>query len=221
MEIDGNLLSGTQLWWMAALYALALFSAFRLAPWRRLLQAEQLHVFLGSVVALIVLWHLRGQIQPGLSFHLLGLTTITLMFGWSMALIAASLTLVAVSLNAGYGWYGMIASVLTTILIPITLTQVCLVLARSWLPKHFFIYVLGNGFFTAWLVAYVSGYTAVELLVMSDAYARTDLEVTIIPFFPMMFFPEAIINGWIITILVLFCPNWVHSFSDEQYVKGK
>jgi uncharacterized membrane protein len=115
----------------------------------------------------------------------------------------------------------MIASVLTTILIPITLTQVCLVLARSWLPKHFFIYVLGNGFFTAWLVAYVSGYTAVELLVMSDAYARTDLEVTIIPFFPMMFFPEAIINGWIITILVLFCPNWVHSFSDEQYVKGK
>jgi uncharacterized membrane protein len=81
--------------------------------------------------------------------------------------------------------------------------------------------VLGNGFFTAWLVGYISGYAAVELLVMSGAYTTADLEVTIIPFFPMMFFPEAIINGWIITILVLFCPNWVHSFSDEQYVNGK
>jgi uncharacterized membrane protein len=221
MEIDGRLLSSSQLGWLGLIYAVALIYAIRMAPWRRLLHKEQLNVFLGAVVALIVLWHLRGQIQPGLSFHLLGLTTITLMFGWSMALIAASLSLLAVSLNTGYGLNGYLASVLTVILIPITLTQVCLVLARSWLPKHFFIYVLGNGFFTAWLVAYVAGYTSVALLVMSGAYTMADLEVTIIPFFPMMFLPEAIINGWIITILVLFCPTWVHSFSDEQYVKGK
>jgi uncharacterized membrane protein len=115
----------------------------------------------------------------------------------------------------------VISSALTAILIPITLTQILLVLARSWLPKHFFIYVLGNGFLTAWLVAYISGYAAVALLVLSGAYTRADLELTIIPFFPMMFFPEAIINGWVITIFVLFRPHWVHSFSDEQYVKGK
>jgi uncharacterized membrane protein len=221
MEIDGNLLSGTQLWWLGALYAVAMFYAFRLAPWRRLLQKDQLNIFLGAVVVLIALWHLRGQIQPGLTFHLLGVTTVTLMFGWSLALMVTSLALLVVSFNAGYGWEGFVASVPTVILIPITLTQVGLVLMRSWLPKHFFIYVLGNGFFTAWLVAYVSGYVSVELLVMSGAYRMADLDTTIVPFFPMMFFPEAIINGWVITILVLFCPAWVHSFSDEQYINGK
>jgi uncharacterized membrane protein len=143
------------------------------------------------------------------------------MFGWSMAIIASSLALVAVSLNAGYGWEGYLASILTVSLLPISLTQLILILARSWLPKHFFVYVLGNAFLTGWLVAYISGYLAVALLVMSGAYTLAELEVTIVPFFPLMFFPEAIVNGWIVTIMVLFCPTWVHTFNDEQYVRGK
>lgn len=221
MELDGQLFSASFLWLSGGVYAIALFYALRMAPWGRLRQPGQIHVFLGAVVALIILWHLRGQIQPGLSFHLLGATTITLMFGWSLALLAASLALLATSLNAGYGWDGYIMSVLTVALLPITLSQVLLVLVRSWLPKHFFIYVLGNGFLTAWLVAYVSGYAAVNLLVMSGAYTMAELNATIIPFFPLMFFPEAILNGWIITILVLFCPSWVQSFSDDLYLNGK
>lgn len=143
------------------------------------------------------------------------------MFGWSMAIIIASVALVAVSLNAGYGWQDYVVSFLTVALVPITLSQIALVLIRSWLPKHFFVYVLGNGFFTAWLVGYVSGYLAMQLLVQCGAYTMAELQVTIIPFFPLMFFPEALINGWIITLMVVFFPAWVYSFSDEQYIHGK
>ncbi|MCU7843599.1 MAG: energy-coupling factor ABC transporter permease [Candidatus Thiodiazotropha sp. (ex Monitilora ramsayi)] len=221
MEIDGGLFTGTQLWWVAGLFAVVMLMAVRMAPWRRLTDNGQLHVFLGAIVALIALWHMRGQIQPGLSFHLLGVTVVTLMFGWSMAIIAASLALVAVSLNAGYGWQGYLISFLTVVLVPITLSQISLVLVRSWLPKHFFVYVLGNGFMTAWVVGYVSGYLAMQLLVMSGAYTMAELSLTIMPFFPLMFFPEALINGWVITMLVAFYPAWVHSFSDEQYINGK
>ncbi|MEJ2456161.1 MAG: energy-coupling factor ABC transporter permease [Candidatus Thiodiazotropha sp.] len=221
MEIDGNLFSGELLWVLAGVFVLVSIAAIRYAPWRRLTEARQLHVFLGAVVALIVLWHMRGQVQPGLSFHLLGVTAITLMFGWSMAIIAASLALVAVCINAGYGWQGYLVSFLTIVLVPITLSQISLVLVRSYLPKQFFIYVLGNGFFTAWLVGYVSGHLAMQLLVYSGAYTMAELSVTVMPFFPLMFFPEALVNGWIITMLVVFHPAWVHSFSDEQYLHGK
>jgi uncharacterized membrane protein len=167
VEIDGDLFSGVLLWWLAGLFVVVLLVAIRYAPWRRLTQSGQLHVFLGAVVVLIVLWHMRGQIQPGLSFHLLGVTVVTLMFGWSMAIIAASLALLAVCINAGYGWQGYLVSFLTVVLVPITLSQLSLVLVRSYLPKHFFVYVLGNGFFTAWLVGYVSGHLAMQLLVFS------------------------------------------------------
>ncbi|MCU7803367.1 MAG: energy-coupling factor ABC transporter permease [Candidatus Thiodiazotropha sp. (ex Lucinoma annulata)] len=221
MELDGDLFSASVLFWLAGLYIVVALYALRMAPWKRLTQKGQLHVFLGAIVVLIVLWHIRGQLQPGLSFHLLGVTAITLMFGWSMAIIIASVALVAVSLNAGYGWQDYVVSFLTVALVPITLSQIALVLIRSWLPKHFFVYVLGNGFFTAWLVGYVSGYLAMQLLVLCGAYTMAELQVTIIPFFPLMFFPEALINGWIITLMVVFFPAWVYSFSDEQYIHGK
>jgi uncharacterized membrane protein len=218
LEIDGELFSGAILWWLAALVAGVMLGAIRYAPWRRL---SQLHVFFGAVVALIVLWHMRGQIQPGLSFHLLGVTVITLMFGWSLAIVAASLALAAVCINTGYGWQGYLVSYFTVVLVPITLSQFSLVLVRSYLPKHFFIYVLGNGFLTAWLVGYVSGYLAMLMLVLSGAYTMAELQATVVPFFPLMFLPEALVNGWVITILVLFFPAWVYSFSDEHYIRGK
>ncbi|MCG7874164.1 MAG: energy-coupling factor ABC transporter permease [Candidatus Thiodiazotropha lotti] len=221
MELDGGLFSTTLLFWLAGLCGAVLIAALRLATWQRLTQQNQIHVFLGAIVCLIALWHMRGQIQPGLSFHLLGVTVITLMFGWSLAIIAASIALFAVSMNAGYGWEGYVVSFLTVVLVPITLSQIALVLVRSWLPKQFFVYVLGNGFFTAWLVGYISGYLAMQLLVLSGAYTMAELQVTIIPFFPLMFFPEALINGWVITMLVVFFPAWVYSFSDEQYLHGK
>jgi uncharacterized membrane protein len=221
MELDGGLFSTTLLFWLAALCGLVSLTALKLAIWQRLTEKNLIHVFFGAVVALIVLWHMRGQVQPGLSFHLLGVTVITLMFGWSLAIIAASLALAAVSLNAGYGWEGYVVSFLTVVFVPITLSQIALVLVRSWLPKQFFVYVLGNGFFTAWLVGYVSGYLAMQLLVLSGAYTMAELQVTIMPFFPLMFFPEALVNGWVITMLVVFFPAWVYSFSDEQYLHGK
>jgi uncharacterized membrane protein len=38
---------------------------------------------------------------------------------------------------------------------------------------------------------------------------------------PMMAGPEAFINGFIMTVLVLYRVDWVSTFTDEQYLKGK
>jgi len=185
MELNGALFSSNFTWLFGGLYAFALVVALRLAPWRRLLDSEQLHVFLGTVVCLILLWHIRATVNPGLDFHLLGVTVVTLMLGWSFGVIATSLALVGVIVNAGGGWDAFVLNAVTTGVVPVTLTQVLLVLIRSFLPKHFFVYVLGNGFF------------------------------------PLMFLPEAMVNGWLTVIMIAFRPQWVWSFSDEQYIKGK
>ncbi len=221
MELGGEMFSGTLLWWTGALYVFALLSALRLAPWRRLLDREQLNVFLGSCVAMLLLWHLRVDVVPGLVFHLLGVTSVTLMFGWSLGVIATSLVLAGVTFNTGGAWDVFVVNAITTGVLPVTLTQILLVLIRSLLPKQFFIYVLGNGFVTAGLVGVLSGYFAVWLLVAGGAYVLEHLQQTFLPFFPLMFLPEAFLNGWIMTVLVCFRPQWVGSFSDELYIKGK
>lgn len=221
MTIDGSLFGPTALWLAGIFYAAALVAALRMAPWRRFRDAEQVHVFLGATVSLLLLWHMDAQVQPGLSFHLLGVTAITLMFGWSLAVVSTGLALLGVTLNGGGTWEGFALNALLSGVVPITLTQVLLVLIRWYLPKQFFVYVLVNGFLTAGLVGAVTGYLATGLLVASGAYTYAELDQTVLPFFPLMFLPEAMLNGWLLAALVVFKPQWVYSFSDEQYLHGK
>lgn len=220
MEIDGALFSATLRWWVGALYALALLYALRLAPWR-LLRGERLHVFLGACVVLTLLWSLRIEAMAGVHFHFLGVTSTTLTFGWSLAVIASSLALLGVILNGGAQWNDFVLNALVAGVLPITLTQVVLVLVRSLLPRNFFIYVLVNGFLTGALGASAAAYVAVGLLVAAGAHGLPALSEVLLPFFPLMFLPEGFINGWLMTVLVAFRPQWVYSFADEHYIHGK
>ena len=221
MAVDSTLFSPFLNWFLGIVYGISLIAALRMAPWGRFRDAEQLHVFLGTVVALLLLWHMQANLQPGLSYHLLGLTAVTLMFGWSLAVIAASLALVGVCINTGSGLDGFVANAMVAGVVPITLTQVMLILIRWYLPKQFFVYVLVNGFLTAGFVGVVCGYLVTLMLVLSGAYSFVELDQTVLPFFPLMFLPEAFLNGWAMAVLVVFRPHWVYSFSDEQYLKGK
>jgi uncharacterized membrane protein len=221
MTVDSSLFPPLLTWLMTLLYGLALISALRMAPWSRLGNAEQLNVYLGTTVALLLLWHMHADMLPGLSYHLLGLTAVTLMFGWSLAVIAASLALAGLCINNGSGWDGFLVNAVVAGVVPITLTQILLILIRWYLPKQFFVYVLVNGFLTGGFVGVTCGYLVTWLLVSSGAYSFAELSDRVLPYFPLMFLPEAFLNGWALAVLVVFRPLWVYSFSDEQYLSGK
>jgi len=221
MNVDSALFPPFLIWLVGILYGASLIGALRMAPWSRFRDAERLHMYLGTAVALLLLWHLRTDVLAGVSYHLLGLTAVTLMFGWSLAVIAASLALIGVCINTGSGWEGFVANAVVAGVVPITLTQILLILIRWYLPKQFFVYVLVNGFLTAGVVGLICGYLVTWMLVLSGSYSFAELNETVLPFFPLMFLPEALLNGWIIAVLVVFRPHWVYSFRDEEYLKGK
>jgi uncharacterized membrane protein len=45
----------------------------------------------------------------------------------------------------------------------------------------------------------------------------SDSALMIIP----MLFPEAFINGALMTLLIVYYPEWVSSFNDDRYLKNK
>ena len=53
------------------------------------------------------------------------------------------------------------------------------------------------------------------------AYTLDELHYSFLPYIPMIAAPEAFLNGFIIAGLVLMKPEWVSTFSDEDYLKGK
>lgn len=221
MEFSGTLFPEVWLWSASGLCLWLLSRALRWGDWRRLRDDVQLNVFLGAVVCLLLLWTMRTEVQPGFAWHLSGMVTITLMYGWSLAVIAGSLALLGITLAGLNDWSGYLPSVLVFVMLPAFLTQVILGLSRAYLPKHYFVYVFVNAFFTGGAVALLVALSATGLLLLSGAFTLQTLSDTYLLFLPLMFFPEAVLNGWLISIMVGFKPHWVGSFSDEEYLQGK
>ncbi len=74
------------------------------SPWRRLLDSESLHVFLGSTVLLLFVWHIKADAIPGLDYHYLGVTLLTLMLGWQLAYLALNLILLGMLIDGLIAW---------------------------------------------------------------------------------------------------------------------
>ncbi len=221
MAFSGELFPATGLWLSALLYGLIVARVARWANWRRLADQEQLHVFLGTVVALLLLWGMRTEVQPGLVWHLSAMVTVTLMFGWSLAIVAGSLALLGTTLMGLNDWAGFLPSVLIFIVLPASLSQAILGLVRAYLPKHYFVYVFVNAFFASGVIAILVAFAATGVLLLAGAFALPELSDTYLLFLPLMFFPEAVLNGWLVSIMVGFKPQWVGSFNDDEYLRGK
>lgn len=221
MELEGELFSTAFLWLSWLVSGLVVVLAVRLANWKRLFDGEQSNVFFGSCVALLVLWSLRTGVYQGLEFHLFALTTLTLMFGWSLSILGGLLVLFGVTLTGQADWQNFAINLFSIVVIPVTFTQFALVLIRYWFPKHFFIYIYLNAFLSGGIGILLSSFFSSGLLVFAGVAPFATLWDTYLTFFPLLFFPEAVLNGWFMTLLVGYKPQWVGSFRDEEYLYNK
>jgi uncharacterized membrane protein len=221
MQLSGELFGADFVMACGIAYGAMVLAAARHAPWRKLLDSSNSSLLFGSLALIMLLWSMRVEMMAGVAFHLIAMTVLTLMVGWCFAILGGSLILAAVII-AGFGdWSGYFPTALVAVLLPASLTWILLLLARAWLPRNFFIYVLLNGFMAAGLIAMIAAYTTSLLLLYAAQIAPEVLAYNYYPWIPLMFFPEAMLNGWIITILVILKPAWVFSFSDEEYLHGK
>lgn len=221
MEVQGDYFSTMMLTVVGMISAFGIMLAAYMAPWSRILRGEYFHVFAGSCVFLMVMWMIRAEVYEGIEFHLLFLTTLTLMFGWSLAVIGGCLSLLALAIAGVSSWPGLLINITAMIIIPATFSQVALVLVRHWLPRHFFVYIYVNAFFAGGLAILLSSLFSSLMLSLTPLASFSQLWETYLTYFPLMFFPEAVLNGWFITLLVSYRPQWVRSFSDSEYLLGK
>ncbi len=210
-------------WYLGAavLYVLLMIPALAGAPWQRFRDTEMHHVFLGSVVGLLALWHITTTEFPGLHYHYIGATLLTLMFGWRLALVAFTLVWLGMMLNGESDWQALPINVLLMGAVPILFSHGVFTLVDRKLPNNYFVYLFLNAFFGAGLslVAMVLATTAV--LVAGGAYPFDKLAAEFLPFIPLMAFPESFITGMLIAIMVVMVPNWVCTFDDLRYLSGK
>jgi uncharacterized membrane protein len=191
------------------------------APWYKLRQRDNQHVLLGAVVVLLLVWQLKAGIVPGQTFHLLGATLLTLMFGWQFALLALLLILTGSELNGSGEWAAWGVNGLVMVVWPVLLSWWIWRLVVRWLPRHFFVYSLVNGFLCAGIVMASTLALAAAISLCCTPIQLPRIWNNFLIFSYMMSFAEAFFTGMLLTSLVLLRPEWLATFNDRHYLEGK
>ena len=220
MNFTNDLFYNGFVWYFWPFFVPLVGLAFIKAPWRQLLSDSAMqHRWLGFTLALVVIWQLNIDLNLGIVVHFIGVTTLTLMFGWPLALIA-----------------GVIAQTVDAILVPQyasmlafnSLLNVALpVLGIWWLhraverlkPSNPFVFIMGVGFFGTVLTTTLSSMVA---LLMLAVCGQGSLQIEVADYFgylPIFVFPEAVINGMVISALTILHPHVVVTFDEERYFK--
>ena len=169
----------------------------------------------------MALWSVKTGIRPGLNFHLLGATLTALMFRAQLAIVAATVVTVAVTLSSDGGWQSFSVNVLTMGVLPILLSYALYRLIDKYLPNHLFIYIFVNAFLGAALAMAATGLASTLTLVLSDAYTLDYLKTHYLPYYILMGWSEGIATGMAITLMVVYRPEWVATFDERRYLNGK
>ncbi len=219
MNLTDDLLPAAWLWSGHFLYGPLILLALWRAPWTRLLaDSTRLNLFLGACVALMVMWSIKAGISPGLNFHYLGATLLTLVFGWPLALVGMGLVLAAVSLNGLGGWQAYSMNALLMGAVPVAVSWVSYRLVDRLLPKNLFVYIFLCGFFGAALAMAATGLMSTAVFAVSETYSLEFLQDHYLPFFLLMVFPEAIITGSFVALLTVYRPEWVATYDEDAWL---
>ena len=194
--------------------------AVRRARWRRFLATEPTHVWLGSLVALAVLWSIRTTLPGAPPLHLLGMGALCLSAGPALALVGGAIVVVVTRLVLDAPLANAGAAFLVDVAVPVAVQWGALRLAERVLPRNPFAYFFAVAFAGAAASFFAAAMAARALVVIAAADvaggAVTHGEYAVLAL--LLSFGEATLTGMLITLAVVYRPAWVVTFDDALYL---
>lgn len=218
MGMTENLLSTGQWLVTAILFVVILIAALRGVNWKAFRDDNVIqHSFFGAAVALGFVWQLRAGLSPGLAIHIFGLTVITLMLGWALAVLSGLLALVITVVTGREPLLMFAANGLITVMIPALVSHGIMLWERRRNFRNFFAYIFFCGFFGAGLSVAAAGTVMCLLLWTSGTYTFDALVHEYIRYLPLFMIPEGFVNGAFVTGLMVFHPDRLSTLDQRRY----
>ena len=207
--------------WLISAAVLGLALARR--PWRALLADVGLqHRWLAALVAVLLLWQLRAQAVDWLTLHLVFTALLTLIFKAPLALLICLVVNLAMVLLGRVAWPLLGVNVLVSGVVPALVMVIAWRLVDRWLADNLPVFVFVCGFFGTALATLASGLVTVSIVglgasdpeawFLASEYAR---------FLPLLMPSEAFISGMLLSVLVVYHPEWVATFNSQRYIDTK
>lgn len=190
------------------------------SPWRKLLAKNvRQHLWIASVVLLTVFWYFFSiNIENHFAFHPLLITTLTLIFGFSLGQMAALISLIVSSIAMSIPWVNLGWNYLMAILMPGLITTLVADLVERRRIQNLFLYTLGCGFFGGMLSIVITGATNSGLYYLLGL-PQKELLLDNFYVYLLLTFPEGFCNGTIVSAMAIMAPNLVKTYDDDFYLK--
>ncbi|MEM8492152.1 MAG: energy-coupling factor ABC transporter permease [Pseudomonadota bacterium] len=219
MHVDANLVESSVLIASWLFSAMALLLALSFAPWRALAaEPSRLHLVGAGALACLLLWMMNVQLQQGLLLHFLGVTTLTLVLGWSFAVLTALMSLVAFFILNDLSWSSLGLSLCLTAVLPATLTHFLVRSLRRPGLRHPFFYLLGAGFAGGAMTILCLALACAFVFVISDSAALAGGTAELWPLLFLVMFSEGFLNGMCVSALAIFYPDKMKTFDERFYL---
>ncbi|MEC7468877.1 MAG: energy-coupling factor ABC transporter permease [Pseudomonadota bacterium] len=205
-------------------FVLLLAYIVRHIDWQALVANKQKqHMLFGCAAAVFFLWVFRASVPggPSPSVHFMWLVALALILGFRFSIIAATLALLGVTIVGKESWAMLGVNGLLGVAAPIAFGYLIFMLAFHKLPRNLFIYIFMCAFLPGALaialkIALMSGY-----YVMDDVYTWSTVKDSYLILIPLLLFPEGMLNGMTMTILIIYFPGLAYTFHDKFYIDGK
>ncbi|ARU58715.1 membrane protein [Oleiphilus messinensis] len=218
MEAHGFILQNGALWITVCTALICVAVALGSADWLRLTRDPDLqHSFLGGGVALLILWQMKAYFVPGMSIHFLGVTALTLLLGWPFAVLMGCMVCVADFAIHERNFNLLALGVLSLVIAPSLITLLVVRLEKLAGFRLFFSYIFICGFFGAAFSAAAGALVCWLLLLFAGIITVAELFDLYLKYLPLIMLPEAVINGMVITGLLVFCPDWLNTLDSDRY----
>ena len=199
--------------------AAVLLFAILIAPWDALIKVPyRQHLFFGAVICLAILWLMKITWVKGFLLHPIGMTAVTVIFGWRLAVILGFIALLTFELLSAGQWRSMPLDYIFTVVVPVTLSYALIRVVQSWPSRNLFLFVLGVGFIGAMLGYMLSLCLVLLLAWLIDHQIFIDRIWQEFAIIIMLLNVEGFLNGAVVTAMSVFAPHLVKSFNDRKYL---
>jgi uncharacterized membrane protein len=182
---------------------------------------DPVRVLPAAVFVLCVLWSIRGHVGDALVFSLLGTPALALLGGTAPALVAGVVVVAVTSAMAGAPAASAALAWLVQVAVPVGAMQVVRTLVARYGGGHPFVYLFGIGVFgtvVAVSTAAVAGLAVVvQVTKLHGLSVPADLAFgEYLPYLVYLACGEATLTGMLLTLAIVYRPEWVATLDAQR-----